>query len=82
MNEEEKAGFWGDLVEPITSLLGGLAVRGEDKLYKVVLAIIDKAENAALDEREAVARLTSLQRQLIDAGALESDPAGLKARQE
>jgi hypothetical protein len=57
MNEEEKAVFWGDLVEPITSLLGGLAVRNEDKLYKIVLAILDKTENAALEEREACAKL-------------------------
>jgi hypothetical protein len=50
MTEEEKMIFWGDLVEPMTALLGGLAVRGEDKLYKVVLAVVDKAEKAAKRE--------------------------------
>jgi hypothetical protein len=57
MTEEEKMVFWGDLVEPMTALLGGLLVRGEYKLADVVKAIVDKAENAALEEREACARL-------------------------
>jgi hypothetical protein len=56
MNEEEKMVFWGDLVEPITALLGGLLVREEYKLVDVVRAIVDKAENAALEEREACAK--------------------------
>lgn len=56
MTEEEKIIFWGDLVEPMTALLGGLLVRGEYKLADVVKAIVDKAEKAALEEREACAR--------------------------
>ena len=55
MTEEEKMKFWGDLVEPIVVLLGGLLVRGEYKLVDVVKDIVDKAENAALEEREACA---------------------------
>jgi hypothetical protein len=55
MTEEEKMKFWGDLVEPMTALLGGLLVRGEYKLVDVVKDIVDKAENAALEEREACA---------------------------
>jgi hypothetical protein len=57
MTEEEKMVFWGDLVEPITALLGGLLVRGEYKLVDVVKDIVDKAENAALEEREACAKV-------------------------
>ena len=57
MTEEEKMVFWGDLVEPMTALLGGLLVRGEYKLVDVVKAIVDKAENAALQEREACAKV-------------------------
>lgn len=57
MNEEEKMVFWGDLVEPIMALIGGLLGRGEDKLVKALLAITDKAENAVLEEREACAQL-------------------------
>jgi hypothetical protein len=57
MTEEEKMVFWGDLVEPITALLGGLLVRGEYKLVDVVKDIVDKAENAALEEREACAQI-------------------------
>jgi hypothetical protein len=57
MTEEEKMVFWGDLVEPMTALVGGLAVRGEYKLADVVRAIVDKAENAALEEREACAKV-------------------------
>ena len=52
MTEEEKMVFWGDLVEPITALVGGLLVRGEYKLVDVVKDIVAKAENAALEERE------------------------------
>jgi hypothetical protein len=55
MTEEEKMKFWGDLVEPMTALVGGLAVRGEFKLVDVVKDIVTKAENAALEEREACA---------------------------
>ena len=47
MTEEEKMVFWGDLVEPMTALLGGLLVRGEFKLIDVLLRIVAKAENAA-----------------------------------
>jgi hypothetical protein len=57
MTEEEKIVFWGDLVEPMTALLGGLLVRGEYKLVDVVKDIVDKAENAALEEREACAQI-------------------------
>jgi hypothetical protein len=57
MTEEEKIIFWGDLVEPMTALLGGLLVRGEYKLVDVVKDIVAKAENAALEEREACAAL-------------------------
>jgi hypothetical protein len=57
MTEEEKMKFWGDLVEPMTALLGGLLVRGEYKLVDVVKDIVDKAENAALEEREACAKV-------------------------
>jgi hypothetical protein len=57
MTEEEKMIFWGDLVEPMTALLGGLLVRGEYKLVDVVRDIVAKAENAALEEREACAKL-------------------------
>ena len=57
MTEEEKIIFWGDLVEPMTALLGGLLVRGEYKLADVVKAIVDKAEKAALEEREACAKV-------------------------
>ena len=53
MTEEEKMVFWGDLVEPMTALLGGLLVRGEYKLVDVVMDIVSKAESAALEEREA-----------------------------
>ena len=56
MTEEEKIAFWGDLVEPMTSLVGGLLVRGEYKLADVVKDIVAKAENAALEEREACAK--------------------------
>jgi hypothetical protein len=56
MTEEEKMVFWGDLVEPMTALLGGLLVRGEYKLVDVVMDIVSKAENAALEEREACAK--------------------------
>jgi hypothetical protein len=52
MTEDERMAFWGDLVDPITALLGGLVVRGEFKLVKVVQAMLDKAENAAAAERE------------------------------
>jgi hypothetical protein len=57
MTEEEKMVFWGDLVEPIVSLLGGLTVRGEFKLAAVVQDIVNKAENTALEEREACAKV-------------------------
>jgi hypothetical protein len=57
MTEEEKMKFWGDLVEPMTALIGGLLVRGEYKLVDVVKDIVDKAENAALAEREACAKV-------------------------
>jgi hypothetical protein len=57
MTEEEKMKFWGDLVEPMTALISGLLVRGEYKLADVVKAIVDKAENAALEEREACAKV-------------------------
>ena len=57
MTEEEKMVFWGDLVEPITALLGGLLVRGEYKLVDVVKDIVAKAENAGLEEREACAKV-------------------------
>ena len=57
MTEEEKMVFWGDLVEPIVALLGGLLVRGEFKLVKVVQSVVAKAENAALEEREACAKV-------------------------
>jgi hypothetical protein len=56
MTEEEKMRFWGDLVEPMTALLGGLLVRGEYKLVDVVKDIVAKAENAALEERGACAK--------------------------
>jgi hypothetical protein len=57
MTEEEKMVFWGDLVEPIVALLGGLLVRGEFKLVEVVQSVVAKAENAALEEREACAKV-------------------------
>jgi hypothetical protein len=57
MTEKEKMVFWGDLVEPMTALLGGLLVRGEYKLVDVVRDIVAKAENAALEEREACAKV-------------------------
>ena len=56
MTEEEKMKFWGELVEPIVALLGGLTVRGEFKLVEVVQVVVAKAENAALEEREACAK--------------------------
>ena len=57
MTEEEKMVFWGDLVEPITALLGGLLVREEYKLVDVVMDIVSKAESAVLEEREACAKV-------------------------
>ena len=57
MTEEEKMVFWGDLVEPIVALLGGLLVRGEFKLVEVVQSVVAKAENSALEEREACAKV-------------------------
>ena len=66
MTEEEKMVFWGDLVEPIIALIGGLLGRNEDKLLKAVLAITDKAENAALEEREACAKVCEPQDQHDD----------------
>ena len=57
MTEEEKMKFWGELVEPILALLGGLLMRGEDKLLLAVRDIVAKAETAALEEREACAKL-------------------------
>ena len=57
MTEEEKMKFWGELVEPILALTGGLLMRGEDKLLMAVLDIVTKAETAALEEREACAKL-------------------------
>ena len=57
MTEEEKMKFWGELVEPILALTGGLLMRGEDKLLMAVRDIVAKAETAALEEREACAKL-------------------------
>jgi len=57
VTEEERMEFWGDLVEPITALCGGLVVRGEFKLADVVRKMMDKAERAAAEEREAIAKM-------------------------
>ena len=57
MTEEEKMKFWGELVEPILALMGGLLMRGEYKLLLAVRDIVAKAETAALEEREACARV-------------------------
>ena len=57
MTEEEKMKFWGELVEPILALTGGLLMRGEDKLLMAFRDIVAKAETAALEEREACAKL-------------------------
>ena len=57
MTEEEKMKFWGELVEPILALTGGLLMRGEDKLLLAFRDIVAKAETAALEEREACARV-------------------------
>ena len=46
MTEEEKMKFWGELVEPIVALLGGLTIRGEFKLVEVVQSVVAKAEEA------------------------------------
>ena len=69
MTEEEKMKFWGDLVEPIVALLGGLLVRGEYKLVDVVKDIVDKAENAALEEREACAVIAFNAKTYLEAAA-------------
>jgi hypothetical protein len=66
MTEEEKMVFWGDLVVPMTALLGGLLVRGEYKLVDIVKDIVAKAENAALEEREACAKVADDGRFLHD----------------
>ena len=57
MTEEEKMKFWGELVEPILALTGGLLMRGEDKLLMAFRDIVAKAETAALEEREACAKV-------------------------
>jgi hypothetical protein len=77
MTEEEKMVFWGDLVEPITSLLGGLLVREEYKLVDVVRAIVDKAENASLVEREACAKVLE---KLSNAPDIQAYAAAIRAR--
>ena len=63
MTEEEKMKFWGELVEPIVALLGGLTVRGEFKLVEATQDIIAKAEQAyeagRKDENEAIADAVS-----------------------
>jgi len=56
VTEEERMEFWGDLVEPITALCGNLVVRGQFKLADVVRKMMDKAERAALEEREECAK--------------------------
>jgi hypothetical protein len=81
MTEEEKMVFWGDLVEPITALVGGLLVRGEYKLVDVVKDIVAKAENAALEEREACAsvevHLTTPDRDYTNMSPLDAYEAAL-----
>ena len=57
MNEEEKMVFWGDLVEPITRMMGKLAVSGNWKYVELLQDVVAKAENAALEEREACAKI-------------------------
>ena len=69
MTEEEKIKFWGDLIEPMTALVGGLLVRGEYKLADVVRDIVAKAENAALEEREVCAQIAFNARTYLEAAA-------------
>ena len=57
MTEEEKMKFWGELLEPIFVISGGLLTRGKDKLLLAFRDIVAKAETAALEEREACAKL-------------------------
>jgi len=63
MTEEEKMKFWGELVEPIVALLGGLTIRGEFKLVEVVQSVVAKAEEAyeagRKDENEACAAIAA-----------------------
>jgi hypothetical protein len=57
MTEEEKMVFWGDLVDPMIQMAGKLAVSGNWNYVEIMQAIVDKAENAALKEREACAQI-------------------------
>jgi hypothetical protein len=57
MTEEEKMVFWGDLVNPMIQMAGKLAVSGNWDYVEIMRAIVDKAENAALEEREACAQI-------------------------
>ena len=57
MTEEEKMKFWGELRLPIFVISIGLLTRGEEKLLMAFRDIVAKAETAALEEREACARV-------------------------
>ena len=72
MTEEEKMKFWGELVEPILALIGGLLMRGEDKLLMAFRDIVTKAETAVLEEREACAKVADAQ--IFNSQYLASNP--------
>jgi hypothetical protein len=57
MTEEEKIKFWGKLVDPITQMMGKLAVSGNWEHVELMQSIIARAENAAIEEREACASM-------------------------
>lgn len=57
MTEDELLEFWGDLARPTIKLLGRLFLSGDHEAVELIRQILTRAEKAALEEREACAKV-------------------------